>query len=156
MRPLNTIAVHCTATPEGKEYIVDTIRGWHKQFGWSDIGYHFIVHLDGRVSTGRPLDKVGAHVAGHNTGSIGISYIGGCAADGRTAKDTRTAAQKASLRKLIGDLIKQYPTIRIVKGHRDFSPDTNGDGKITAREWLKACPCFDAIPEYADLIEKAA
>ncbi len=156
MRPLDTIAVHCTATPEGKEYSVDTIRGWHKKLGWSDIGYHYIVHLDGKVDAGRPLDKVGAHVAGHNTGSIGISYIGGCAADGKTAKDTRTPAQKAALRKLIGDLIKQYPGIRTVKGHRDFSPDANGDGKITAKEWLKTCPCFDAINEYADLLRKAA
>ncbi len=86
MRLLNTIAVHCTATQEGKENTVDTIRGWHKQLGWSDVGYHFIVHLDGKVSTGRPLDKVGAHVAGHNTGSIGISYIGGVAQDGKTPK----------------------------------------------------------------------
>lgn len=156
MRPLDTIAVHCTATPEGREYTVDTIRGWHKQLGWSDIGYHYIVHLDGKFDPGRPLDKIGAHVAGHNTGSIGISYIGGCAADGKTAKDTRTQAQKAALRTLIGDLIKQYPTIKVVKGHRDFSPDLNGDGKITAKEWLKSCPCFDAIPEYADLLKRAA
>ena len=156
MRPLDTIAVHCTATPEGKDYTVDTIRGWHRQLGWSDIGYHYIIHPDGTVSPGRPLDKVGAHVAGHNTGSIGISYIGGVAADGKTAKDTRTPAQKAALRKLIGNLIKQYPGIKSVQGHRDFSPDTNGDGKVTQREWLKACPCFDAIPEYADLLRRAA
>jgi N-acetylmuramoyl-L-alanine amidase len=156
MRPLDTIAVHCTATPEGNEYSVDMIRGWHKQLGWSDIGYHFVVHLDGKVDSGRPLEKIGAHVAGHNTGSIGISYIGGCASDGKTAKDTRTPAQKTALRKLIGDLVKQYPTIKVVKGHRDYSPDLNGDGKITQREWLKACPCFDAIPEYADLTKRAA
>ena len=156
MRPLHTIAVHCTATPEGNEYTVDTIRGWHRQLGWSDIGYHYIVHLDGKIDAGRPLDEIGAHVAGHNTGSIGISYIGGCSTDGKTAKDTRTAAQKAALRKLIGDLVRQYPTIRAVKGHRDFSPDKDGDGKITRREWNKECPCFDAIPEYADLLRKAA
>jgi len=43
-----------------------------------------------------------------------------------------------------------------VKGHRDFSPDKDGDGKITQREWIKECPCFDAIPEYADVLRKAA
>ena len=116
MRPLNTIAVHCTATPEGKEYTADTIRGWHKKLGWSDVGYHYLIHLDGKVSPGQPLEKVGAHVAGHITGSIDISYIGGVAADGKTAKDTRTTAQKAALRKLIGDLVARYPTSKVVKG----------------------------------------
>lgn len=153
MRPIHTIAVHCTATPEGKDYTVDTIRGWHRNLGWSDIGYHYLVHPDGRVSQGRPVEKVGAHVGGHNTGSIGVAYIGGVAADGKTAKDTRTPEQKAALRKKLTELKKRFPAIRTIKGHRDFSPDKDGDGKITAREWLKACPCFDAIPEYADLVK---
>lgn len=152
MRRIDTIAVHCTATPEGKDYSIDTIRGWHKSLGWSDIGYHFIIHPSGKVSPGRLVEKAGAHVAGHNATSIGISYIGGVAADGKTAKDTRTPAQKAALRSLIFDLVTRFPAIRTIKGHRDFSPDKDGDGKITAREWLKACPCFDAVPEYADLV----
>lgn len=156
MRPINTIAIHCTATPEGKEYSVATIRGWHKALGWSDIGYHFIVHLDGTVDPGRSIEQIGSHVAGHNTGSIGISYIGGVAADGKTAKDTRTPEQKTALRKLVADLVKRFPAIKVVKGHRDFSLDKDGDGRITAREWLKACPCFDAVPEYADLLKKVA
>lgn len=159
MRFIDTIAVHCTATPEGRDYTIETIRAWHMakpKPGWSDCGYHFIIHPDGRVSKGRPVAKAGAHVAGFNATSIGISYIGGVAKDGKTPKDTRTPAQKAALRKLIADLIKEFPTIKEVKGHRDFSPDTNKDGKITQREWLKACPCFDAIPEYADLLRRAA
>jgi N-acetylmuramoyl-L-alanine amidase len=156
MRLIDTIAVHCTATPEGKDYSIETIRGWHKALGWSDVGYHFVIHPDGRVSRGRPVEKAGAHVAGHNATSIGVSYIGGVAADGKTPKDTRTPAQKAALRKLLAELVRTYPKIRVIKGHRDFSPDLNRDGKITQREWLKACPCFDAIPEYADLLRKAA
>lgn len=156
MRFIDTIVVHCTATPEGKEYSLATIRGWHLKLGWSDIGYHFIVHLDGTIEEGRPIERIGSHVAGHNKDTVAISYIGGVAKDGKTAKDTRTSAQKVALEAKIAELIKRIPTVKFVKGHRDFSPDLNGDGKITAREWLKACPCFDAIPEYAHLLRKAA
>jgi N-acetylmuramoyl-L-alanine amidase len=102
------------------------------------------------------VEEVGAHVAGHNAGSIGVSYIGGVEKDGKTPKDTRTQAQKAALRKLIADLIKRFPGVKRVAGHRDFSPDGNKDGKITQREWIKACPCFDAVPEFANLLTKAA
>lgn len=156
MRPIHTIIHHCTATPEGRDVSVETIRGWHKKMKWSDIGYHFVIQLDGTISTGRPLEKVGAHVGGHNEGSIGISYVGGVATDGKTAKDTRTEAQKKALHKLTADLVKRFPTITKIAGHRDFSPDVDRDGKITQREWLKACPCYDAIPEYAYLLRRAA
>jgi peptidoglycan hydrolase-like protein with peptidoglycan-binding domain len=61
-RPISEIIVHCTATPEGKDYTVADIRSWHKQRGWSDIGYHYVVYRDGRVMTGRPVGQVGAHV----------------------------------------------------------------------------------------------
>ncbi|MDX0741558.1 N-acetylmuramoyl-L-alanine amidase [Sinorhizobium medicae] len=110
MRPIDTIVVHCTASPEGKDHSIDTIRGWHKGVGWSDIGYHFIVHLGGKVSVGRPIEKVGAHVAGHNATSIGVSYVGGVAADGKTPKDTRTAAQKSALRKLVAEASRRGPS----------------------------------------------
>lgn len=150
MRSIHTAVVHCTATPEGRDYSVQTIRGWHKQRGWADIGYHFIVHLDGRVSLGRPITKIGAHVQGHNTGSVGIVYVGGVDATGKP-KDTRTPAQKAALRRLLKDLVAECDITRIC-GHRDLSPDMNGDGKISPNEWTKACPCFDAIPEYADIL----
>ncbi|RVL87686.1 N-acetylmuramoyl-L-alanine amidase [Sinorhizobium meliloti] len=156
MRPIHTIIHHCTATPEGREVSVETIRGWHTKMGWSDIGYHFVVQLDGTISNGRPLDKVGSHVAGHNTGSIGISYVGGVAKDGKTGKDTRTGAQKEALHKLTADLVKRFPSITKIAGHRDFSPDKDGDGKITQREWLKECPCYSAEPEYAYLLKRAA
>lgn len=129
MRRLNEIIIHCSATPEGKPFTAKDIDRWHRQNGWAGIGYHFVVLLDGTVEVGRPLNKVGAHVAGRNTGTIGICYIGGVAADGKTAKDTRTPAQRASLEKLCKDLIKQYPTIRAVTGHNQYAK--------------KACPSFD-------------
>jgi N-acetylmuramoyl-L-alanine amidase len=122
----------------------------HLKRGFNDIGYHFLVYLDGSVHAGRPIEKVGAHVAGHNTGTVGIAYVGGITASG-AAKDTRTPAQKAALRSLLADLVHKYG-IKHICGHRDFSPDKNHNGKVDSWERIKECPCFDAIPEYADLV----
>lgn len=137
MRKIDTIVVHCSATPEGRAVSVSTIRQWHLDRGWRDIGYHYIIGLNGEIWPGRPITQRGAHVRGHNTGSIGICYVGGVTNDGRLApKDTRTPAQKTSLLSLIRGLMTDYPAINKICGHRDF-PGVN-----------KACPCFDAIPEY--------
>lgn len=132
-RTINEIIVHCTATPEARECTVTEIRRWHIQRGFSDIGYHYIIHLDGRVEEGRNIDIAGAHCTGHNAHSIGVVYVGGCAKDGKTPKDTRTEAQKAALAALLIDLRKLYPSASI-HGHRDFAN--------------KACPSFDATAEY--------
>ena len=136
MRNINKIIIHCSATPEGQEFSVDDIRRWHLQRGFADIGYHFVIYLDGSVHVGRPLAKAGAHCKGHNAHSIGVCYIGGVATDSKTPKDTRTDAQKASLVKLITELRQQFPNAS-VHGHREFAN--------------KACPCFDARKEYKDL-----
>ncbi len=138
MRPIHTIIVHCTATPEGRSHTVADIRSWHKAQGWSDIGYHFLIDIDGSIHTGRPVEKVGAHVVGHNAGSIGIVYVGGTDSRGRS-KDTRTAAQKASLLKLITEQAKKYK-VRTICGHHDLFKG-------------KDCPCFNAKAEYADILK---
>lgn len=132
-RIINEIIIHCSATPEGRECSVEEIRQWHKARGFTDIGYHYVIHLDGRVEPGRNVDIAGAHCTGHNTHSIGVVYVGGCAKDGKTPKDTRTEAQKSALANLLIDLRKLYPRAAI-HGHRDFAP--------------KACPSFDATKEY--------
>ena len=132
-RIINEIIIHCTATPEGRECSVTEIRRWHIQRGFSDIGYHYVSHLDGRVEEGRNVDIAGAHCTGHNANSIGVVYVGGCAKDGKTPKDTRTEAQKSALANLLLDLRKLYPRATI-HGHRDFAN--------------KACPSFDATQEY--------
>lgn len=137
-RRITDIIIHCTSTPEGKDYTVEDIRRWHREQGWSDIGYHFVVYRNGHVEPGRDVDLVGAHCYGHNTSSIGVCYVGGMAKDRKTTKDTRTLAQKAGLMKLLTDLRAQYPDARIVS-HRDY--DTTG----------KKCPCFDATHEYEDI-----
>lgn len=146
------LVVHCTATPEGKEFHRADIDRMHRQRGFNGIGYHYLVCLDGTVEVGRPEDAVGAHVTGHNLCSIGISYVGGVDAKGK-AKDTRTPAQKMALRKLLTELRKRHQNARI-KGHRDFSPDKNGNGKVDSWERIKECPCFDAIPEYQDITSR--
>ena len=128
MRKIDQIIVHCTATPPGREVTVEEIRRWHRARGFADVGYHYIIHLDGSVSEGRPLKQVGAHCTGHNKHSIGVAYVGGCAADGRLSQDTRTPAQRVSLRALVRRLLVEYPGAT-VHGHREFA--------------AKDCPCFD-------------
>ena len=90
-RSISEIIVHCSATPEGKDYPIDTIRQWHKERGFSDIGYHYVVHLDGRVEDGRDVNIAGAHCSGHNSRSIGICYIGGLSKNGKPKDPLRTA-----------------------------------------------------------------
>jgi len=129
MRPLREIIIHCSATPEGVNFKARDIRVWHRERGFADIGYHYIVLLDGTVEEGRVLEKIGAHCRGRNAGTIGICYIGGVQKDGKTPKDTRTPAQRASLLKLCRDLVKQYPSIKRISGHNQYAN--------------KACPSFD-------------
>ena len=138
MRDINEIIVHCSATPKGRDVDTSEIRRWHTEDnGWSDIGYHFVVELDGDIGVGRPQEKSGAHCRGKNSNSIGVCYIGGVDLDG-TPKDTRNEEQKLSLETLLGLLKKSYPSA-IIYGHRDFSD--------------KACPSFDAKSEYAQIGE---
>jgi|TARA_B110000908_G_C9953601_1_gene313634 N-acetylmuramoyl-L-alanine amidase len=136
-RKVNKIILHCTATPEGRDISAATIKKWHTDKGWSDIGYHYVVKLDGTVEEGRPVKRQGAHVRGHNKNSIGISYVGGCDASMKP-KDTRTEDQVLSLDKLITNLLDRYPGSTL-HGHNEFSS--------------KACPSFDVQEEYKDIIE---
>ena len=164
-RDINEIIIHCSATKEGINVTSDSIDRSHKARKFSSyvdakgrtryIGYHFIIHLDGTIEACRPILKIGCHASGRNSHSIGICYIGGLDArdtDGHMIKDTRTPQQKASLINLIKQLTAQYPSIVRVIGHRDTSPDLNGNGIIDPYEYIKGCPCFDAIPEYKHLL----
>jgi N-acetylmuramoyl-L-alanine amidase len=136
MRNINKIIVHCSATPEGRDVSVDEIRRWHvDERGFSDIGYHWIITLNGTLEKGRHESKSGAHAKGYNRNSIGVCYVGGVDADMKP-KDTRTEAQKETLRCLLEDLKERYPQAKII-GHKDVSS--------------KSCPSFDAKSEYQDL-----
>lgn len=141
-RDIKEIIVHCSATPEGKDYTVAQIRQMHLARNFSDIGYHYVIYRDGSVHIGRDVNIAGAHCTNHNTISIGICYIGGCDATQRLAKgslvpkDTRTDAQKHALIGLLRELKALYPNVKI-HSHKDFAN--------------KACPSFDATKEYANL-----
>ncbi len=136
MRSINEIIVHCAATREGRDFTVEDITRWHKARGFATIGYHYVIYRDGSIHEGRPLEQIGAHCVGHNKHSIGICYIGGCASDGKTPKDTRTPEQKEALLSLLRRLKARFPNATI-HGHREFA--------------AKACPSFDAFREYKQL-----
>lgn len=142
MRPINKIVVHCSATKPDRNIGEAEITQWHKEKGWSDIGYHFVIRRNGLRENGRPLEIAGAHVAGHNTGSIGICMVGGVGPDGK-AECNFTFRQFQTLETLLRELLTQFPKAEVL-GHRDLSPDKDGDGTIEQSEWLKECPTFDA------------
>ena len=130
MRKISKIILHCTATPEGKDFTVAQIREWHvKGTGWSDIGYHFVIDRYGVVHKGRPIERIGAHTTGQNANSIGIAYVGGITNDGKkTPKDTRTPAQRVAIVQLVKELKAQFGQNVTVHGHNEFA--------------AKACPSF--------------
>jgi N-acetylmuramoyl-L-alanine amidase len=136
MRNIKEIIIHCSDTPEGRDDRAKNVRAWHKARGFRDIGYHYVVDLDGTIENGRPVEKIGAHCSGKNATSIGVCYIGGRTSDMKETKDTRTPAQKEALLRLLKELRAKYPAAKIY-GHRDFAN--------------KACPCFDAKKEYANI-----
>ncbi len=141
------IVLHCSATRSNTTYTAWQLDQDHRQRGFRCAGYHFYVRRSGEIVALRELNQVGAHTLGYNRCSVGICYEGGLAPDGRPA-DTRTEEQRRALRYLVHILREQFAGAEVV-GHRDLSPDRNGDGRIDPSEWLKACPSFDARAEYA-------
>lgn len=172
MRSINLIVIHCSASPNGVFIAPERVDAWHRERGFKrtpaavakfnsklpHIGYHWLIGTDGRLYPGRHTDEVGAHVAGSNTGSVGICLVG---------TDKFFAAQFAALTELLCTLAQTWQHELLAKpeqvaystrpaaalalfakmkiritGHRDLSPDKNGDGKITPNEWLKTCPGF--------------
>lgn len=147
MRHITLIILHCSATRCDRRYTFGQCRRDHiDRNGWKDIGYHYYVETDGTVHCGRPESVAGAHCKNHNAHSIGVCYEGGLDVAGHAA-DTRTEAQRRALLALVADLHRRYPRA-IILGHRDLSPDIDGNGLITPNEYIKQCPCFDAMGEY--------
>lgn len=148
------IVIHCSATREDKDYTEQQLNAGHVARGFGKWGYHYYIRKDGRIIPMREENEAGAHdnylVPGerfsYNHCSIGICYEGGLDKNGK-AKDTRTKAQKEAMAKLIQDICNRYEILNVL-GHRDTSPDTNGNGVVEKCEWMKECPCFDVKSEF--------
>lgn len=133
MREITRIIVHCSDTPASMDIGVDEIRKWHKEKGWSDIGYHFVIRRNGTIETGRPIEIPGAHVKGHNHDSIGICLIGGGG-----GKFDFTQCQFSSLTALI-EVIDPFGKMTL-HAHNEYSP--------------KSCPAFSVKEWFRDKIQE--
>lgn len=147
MRRIKRIFVHCTAGNQ-RQRVADLLAEF-KRKGWKNPGYHYVVQADGTVTQLLGEDKVSNGVKGYNSTSVNVAYMGGVD-ESLKPVDNRTPEQKASLVKLLKELRGRYPKAEIL-GHRDISPDKNGNGMVDPWERIKACPCFDAITEYKDI-----
>ena len=137
MRKIELIVIHCSATRENQNFTVEALEACHRARGFRGIGYHYYITRDGVVYPCRPEEQAGAHARRYNARSIGICYEGGLDRDGNPA-DTRTEAQKESMKELLRSLCTDYPDADIV-GHRDLP-------------WVrKACPCFDVKQWLTDI-----
>ncbi len=135
MRRIDLIVIHCTASRPDQHISMEQLDKMHQARGWKCCGYHYYITRDGQLHFGRPEEMVGAHARHYNAHSIGICYEGGLDEKGRPA-DTRTPAQKLTLRTLLISLKADYPDAEIV-GHCEL------EGVH------KACPCF-SCKEYRD------
>lgn len=135
-RSVQHIVVHCSATPATMDIGRREIARWHRERGFRDIGYHFVIRRNGRLERGRHLNsdhvidthEIGAHVAGHNATSVGICLVGGVDAAGKPEANY-TPAQMRRLWQVVSRLSRQFPGAEVV-GHTDLDP-------------RKACPCFN-------------
>lgn len=134
MREINHLVVHCSYTPPSMDIGADEVRQWHKDKGWRDIGYHYVIRRNGSVEKGRPEDEVGAHAKGYNLDSIGICLIGGKKSGEEKAEFNFTMKQLMALDHLIKIKLKDYPG-SMVSGHNQLSS--------------KSCPCFN-VPEFVE------
>lgn len=138
---IDYIVVHCSATIDGHDIGYAEIDAMHRDRGWAGCGYHIIIRLDGTIELGRPYNMAGAHAYGYNRKSWGICLVGGLDSSGRP-HNTFTDTQMTSLLNVVRGMALRAPDAQIL-GHRDLSPDVDGDGVIEPHEWVKQCPCFD-------------
>lgn len=149
MATLKRLVLHCTATPEGREVTSDEIRAWHTNpvsrggRGWKQVGYTDLIHLDGQVE--RLVDnnedakvdpwEVTNGASGYNSTSRHVVYAGGCGKDGKTAKDTRTPAQKKAMETYVKDFHRRFPNVRIV-GHNELA--AKDCPSFNVQKWLES------------------
>lgn len=134
--PIKYLTIHCAATPEGRDVKAATISAWDKaKFG--QTSYHHVIELSGKAV--RTLDDQvkGAHTGNHNTGNIGICYVGGMDKAMAKPKDTRTTEQKRALRELILAYQKRIPGL-VVLGHNDWPGVKKACPSFDVKKWLDA------------------
>lgn len=150
MGQLKRLVIHCTATREGREVTGAEIRHWHCDpvskggRGWKQVGYSDLIHLNGGVENLVKYNEddivdpweVTNGAAGYNGTSRHVVYVGGLASDGKTARDTRTAAQKEALKKYVRAFIRQHPGAEVV-GHRDLPGVSKACPSFDVKTWLK-------------------
>lgn len=142
MRKIDTIVIHCTATLPGQDVDIDDVRRWHVDGnGWSDVGYHALITLDGQLQFGRDIGRMGAGVAGHNKTTVHVAYVGGVDEDGKPA-DTMTEKQMGSLHGYVCGIVTVLGAMD-VKGHNDFTD-------------AKACPSFNVAEKFPQLVAWAS
>ena len=146
MRKISLIVIHCSATRVDRDFTAKDVDTAHRYRGFSCWGYHYYIRKSGEVEPMRDEDTTGAHARGYNAISLGVCYEGGLDARGNP-KDTRTPEQRSALHLLVHQLLQQFRNARVC-GHRDLSPDLDGDGKVEPWEWVKLCPCFEVSKEF--------
>lgn len=151
MRNIKRIFIHCTASYQETYSDKSLVNYFKNTLGWKNPGYHYVIRPDGTIFNMLPEDKISNGVSGYyNPTSINIAYVGGVTKEHPKGIDNRTRPQIEALCDLLESLRKKYPNAYIL-GHRDISPDKNGNGIVDSWERIKACPCFDAEIEYAYL-----
>ena len=141
--------MHCTATYQSNT-TEESLRKEFKRKGWKNPGYHYVVKPDGDLIFMHPENQVANGVANYNKNSIHVAWIGGIDKEHPNGIDNRTPEQKSTLFDLLVKLKQKYKDA-IIMGHRDISPDLNHNGVVDPWEYIKMCPCFDAMREYEDI-----
>lgn len=128
------LVVHCVATPPSMDIGREEIDRWHRQKGWFEIGYHFVIRRDGELEHGRALDTVGAHAHGYNSESLGICLVGGVDGEG-VPEDNFTDDQYATLEELLHELLADYGNSHVV-GHYELDDSAYGPS-FDVPKWLE-------------------
>lgn len=123
-RKVNRVFIHCSASDYPEHDSVEVVRQWHLNKGFDDIGYHFFIHKNGSISTGRSLEKTPAAQKGHNVATIAICVHG-------YKVENFSTAQFNALKSLSSQIHKAYYERISFHGHCEVAS--------------KACPTFNYI-----------
>ena len=113
---IERIVLHHSASRRGVK--AGTIRRWHLNKGWSDIGYHFVVHENGTIKTGRPVDRVPAAQLGKNRWTVAVCIVG----DNTHPDRNWLPAQRNAVRRIVAALDLVLPQKCAILGHADLMP----------------------------------